>query len=70
MAEDMYPKPSVCRSVHYNHQGTCMAAIITQVYVGTGSVCLAVFPPNAHQFNIDAIDEGTEHDTWHWPERV
>jgi ribosomal protein L35AE/L33A len=67
-------KPSVARMVHYQNtaDGRCMAAVITQVYADTGSVRLVVFPPMAHAFNEDSVDQGTKHEanTWHWPERI
>ena len=67
-------KPSVARMVHFKDTpgDRCIAAIVTQVYVDTSRVNLAVFPPMAHVFNVDGIDQGTPEDenTWHWPERV
>lgn len=72
MAEDMLPKPSVGRIVHYNYVGTCYAAIITSVRQSNDSVSLTVYPPLAHSFNVDNAPHGANSDegTWHWPERV
>lgn len=69
MAEDMFPKPSVGRAVHFNSSDLCWAATVTAVN-HDGTVCLTVQPPMGHSFNLDNVPEGQTHNTWHWPERV
>ncbi|MFJ1581769.1 hypothetical protein ACIOC1_00330 [Streptomyces sp. NPDC088197] len=61
-------QPSVGRIVHYNHDGTCRAAIITQADGAT--TLLTVFQPFGPQAMLDAKQEGNAPGTWHWPERT
>lgn len=70
-------QPSIGRIVHYNDDGRCLPAIITEV--AGGAVALVIFNPNGLQFALgveeDTVKEGilvrrVRHATWHWPERV
>lgn len=69
-------QPSISRIVHYQADGTCQAAIITEV--GNDElVTLQVFTPGGGNESPRDVahDEGDkDHDraegTWHWPERV
>lgn len=77
MAEDMYPKPSVSRNVHYVDDGHCLAAIVTEIPSKEEDtvVTLVVFPPRAHSAILEHVGQGSPGDskedgTWHWPERV
>lgn len=69
MAEDMYPKPSVSRIVHYKDtQDRCLPAMITEVEENT-QVALTVMPPMDNFFFVRTVN-GDIQGTWHWPERV
>lgn len=75
MAEDMLPKPSVGRIVHYNHGGECVAAIVTNVWsrIPAGvrnPVDLTLFFASCTPEMKDEIIQGSTSGTWHWPERV
>jgi hypothetical protein len=81
MAEDMMPRPSVCRMIHFREEGVCIAAVVTEVIsdektgTPTTNVGLRTFPPDndtyagmsPYRFNVP---EGVDDGTWHWPERV
>lgn len=81
MAEDMHPKPSVgrivhfnddgrcCvgRIVHFNDHGRCFAAMITEVSVAYPDVVsLSVQPPMSHSRQVVGIQKGKPTDENTW----
>lgn len=79
MAEEMIPMPSVGRIVHYRDEGSCIAAIITEVVVTedavrkpTTFISLCTFFPDDSRYSPRRfmVPQGLTDKTWHWPERV
>lgn len=75
MAEEMMPKPSVNRMVHYrdtHYTEKCLAACITEVTKDeddTPTVGLVVLYPTGAEF-IRGVYERDTNGAWHWPERA
>lgn len=67
--ENLNPKPSVGRVVHFRDEEGCLAAIITNVRTDDDDVDLFVMSPSDY-WNESDVTLGDTHGTWHWPERV
>lgn len=73
MAEDMFPKPSVGRMIHYRENTHCVAGLVTAVDNEEIEEISALLAPAGEnpipRTNIPKGSAGTP-GTWHWPERV
>lgn len=68
MAEDMLPKPSIGKTVHYNMTGRCIAAIVAAVSPEE-MVDLHTFPAGGHSIPVNNVPKDIRPGGWHWPER-
>ena len=73
MSENLFPKPSVGRIVHFRDELVgCFAAVITGVISdddNDDNVNLFIMGSHSVWHEPD-VTLGTVHGTWHWPERV